>query len=571
MRKRCTAAILILSITASLLSFVANAEDNIRIFINDSQITSDVPPVIEYGRTLVPIRVIAEYLNCEVNWIAEENTAEIKNDRNVLRLPVGEYTYILNGRNIMADMPAKIINDRTFVPLRLVANCFNCRTIWNDSERAVYITEYPKYEDNPNALYEFGIIGKDDLNNDEYITVREALQLFLNIAGRYRSDFLREWYYGDTLAPLDYLDDSDKELLMSLANGTPVLTKDDILEIRIDDKLTNYEALKYIIRMLGSTYGCTDVIEELSLTEKAQIYDRAYEKGLIDEIDIDSSDLPIKRADFYKLIYKSLFVEFSRGGAGGISILNYADICLKRKENKNTVPTEKPEPVSHKISVDYTINDDMSVLWTIPDEYKDVITDDSHVEVGLYTADNEKIGGYMSIGIRTEISPEQLIQWLIRKQSEKAAYLRVRYDNYNTQTMSSDEEWIFDIAMPDIEISVEGDAIEPGEFTTFERQWVPKTITLAGGREFKKGAYYVITSYEHNYRKKEYNHVMSAIWKAETTSDTFDNSNPKNSLYCGGLDLDDMYIQEITVKGDAKSGFTLCVTPQSQNKFKVIK
>lgn len=549
----------------------AIAEKEVRIFINNNPIISDVPPVIEDGRTLVPIRVIAEHFNCEVNWIGEENTAEIKKDDNVLQFPINSDFYIENGKKLHTNETlSKIINNRTFVPLRYVADFLDCVTVWDDNEYAVYIAEYPEYEDNLNILYEFNIIDKEDLVKNEYITVQEALQVLSNILGG-SSYSLEEWYRGTTLAPLDYLDDSDKKLLLHLVYHSSVLNTDDATNIKLDNNITNYEALKYVTRMVGNTYGCTDSIEEISFNEKSQTYDRAYEKGLIDKINIDNADLPIKRADFYELIHKALFVEVSRGGAGGIMKFCHADSCFSRIQHKKHPKTEASEPIVHQISVDYTINEDMSVSWTTPDEYKDVITDDSHIEVGLYTEDNEKIGGYMSIGIRTELSPEQMIQWLLKNQTKKAAYLKVRHYNYNMKTNSTDEEWYFDIAMPDIEISFEGEEIKPGTFTAFNREWVPKTITLADGQTFKKGSYYMITSYSHNSRKEEYNHVSSAIWKADEDTEIFDNSDHHRNLNCGGLSLDDMHIQEITVNGNAKSGFKLCVTPESSDIFKVVE
>lgn len=560
MRKRCIAAAFILSVPALFLSVTANAEDNIRIFINDSEITSDVPPVIEDGRTLVPIRVISEKLNCSVEWLGGENTVEIKKDNTVMRLPIGGETYTVNDITISSGVPAKIINDRTFVPIRLVAENLDCTAVWDENERAVYVAEYPKYEDNFDVLYKLNIINEEDVNSGEYITVRDAPKTLIE-----KNSFtdLRGWYLNDALASFDDIDDSDKSLLLIISQGNA----QKISEINLDANFTNYDALKYITRTIADTYGCTDVAEEIGFTEVQQTYDRAYEKGLIDKIDIDSSNLPIKRADYYKLINKSLFIEYWSGGYVTQKTTR-AKLMFSQIENEKHKAKPK-QPIVHQISVDYTINEDMSVSWTTPDEYKDVITDDSHIEVGLYTEDNEKIGGYMSIGIRTELSPEWLIPWLLKNQTKKAAYLKVRYYNYNMKTNSTDEEWYFDIAMPDIEILFEGEEVKPGTFTAFNREWVPKAITLADGQTFKKGSYYMITSYSHNSRKEEYNHVSSAIWKADEDTEIFDNSDHHRNLNCGGLSLDDMHIQKITVNGNATSGFKLIVTPESTDIFKV--
>ena len=47
--------------------------------------------------------------------------------------------------------------------------------------------------------------------------------------------------------------------------------------------------------------------------------------------------------------------------------------------------------------------------------------------------------------------------------------------------------------------------ISPGIYTRFKKQWLPESISLAEGQLFKKGAYYLLTSYDHTYRNSKYN------------------------------------------------------------------
>lgn len=554
--------------------------DDIKIYINEKPIVSDAAPLIENDSTLVPIRTVSENMNCTVNWIAEERTVEIKNDNTVLRMPVDENKYTVNGKTRYSTVSAKIINDRTFVPIRFVAETFNCSAVWDDNERAVYIADYPVYNaDSSEALttlYALNIIDENDVG-EEYITTREALKLFRKFSGI--KPYLKDWYYGDTFASLDYLDDGDKELLLSLSKGNkPVLIKEDILSIKLEDNLTNCDAIKFIIRMIGNTYGCAEKSEELSFTEKEQIYNAAQKRGLIDEIDMTNADEPIGREEFYGLIYKSLFIEISVGGACGVQkyklIESKIDSMENKKHNAEKNQTEN-ETITHKISVDYTINDDMSVSWTVPDEYKEIFGEHCGMEVEMYTDDNEEITGYMSSAADTSEDAEWIIKQLITHYPEKAAYLRVKYylksyySDDNKLVNPPNEEWVFDIVLPDIEVAFEGDELKPGVFTRSEGEWIPQTITLADGYSFKKDLYYMITSYEHNYRNDKYNGIGRAIWKAEDNSSVFDNTRQKNSLLCGGLYPEDMHIQEIKVDGSAKSGFTLYVTPISTDKFEV--
>ncbi len=51
-----------------IVSSIAVAGNTIRIIVNGKQIYSDVPPFIQNGRTMVPIRFVSEALRANVRW-----------------------------------------------------------------------------------------------------------------------------------------------------------------------------------------------------------------------------------------------------------------------------------------------------------------------------------------------------------------------------------------------------------------------------------------------------------------------------------------------------------------------
>ncbi|MBS4959631.1 MAG: N-acetylmuramoyl-L-alanine amidase [Clostridiales bacterium] len=124
----------------------------IEIVINGEKITNyDVPPVIINDRTLVPARVIFEKLGGEVFW--NENTKEIYitcRDQVVV-LQIDNNKGSRNGVEFSMDVPAMIINDRTMIPARAVAEAVGCYVGWNDASRTVTIDdEAPKPDPEPN-------------------------------------------------------------------------------------------------------------------------------------------------------------------------------------------------------------------------------------------------------------------------------------------------------------------------------------------------------------------------------------------------------------------------------------
>ena len=48
------------------------------MYINSTEITLDTAPIVLSERTLVPVRAVAEGLDCDVNWNSGANTVEIE-------------------------------------------------------------------------------------------------------------------------------------------------------------------------------------------------------------------------------------------------------------------------------------------------------------------------------------------------------------------------------------------------------------------------------------------------------------------------------------------------------------
>ncbi|MGB4438328.1 MAG: copper amine oxidase N-terminal domain-containing protein, partial [Sedimentibacter sp.] len=96
-------------------------------------------PVIENGRTMVPLRAVFEVLNCDISWDAETSTAVVEKDSIKILIPANSNTAYINGVANNLDMPAKIVNDRIMVPLRFISEAIDKTVIWDDAEKTVLI------------------------------------------------------------------------------------------------------------------------------------------------------------------------------------------------------------------------------------------------------------------------------------------------------------------------------------------------------------------------------------------------------------------------------------------------
>lgn len=117
----------------------ASAAGEPQIVINGQTITSDAPPMLTNGRTLVPIRVISESLGAEVTWQASTRTVHIRHDGKNMILQIDNVSALVGYQAVTLDAPAVIVNARTMVPLRFVAEAMGAEVIWDAGSRSVLI------------------------------------------------------------------------------------------------------------------------------------------------------------------------------------------------------------------------------------------------------------------------------------------------------------------------------------------------------------------------------------------------------------------------------------------------
>jgi hypothetical protein len=104
---------------------------------NSPDIVMDVPPMIVNGRTLVPLRFLANALGAQVSWNEATRDVTIINGDRILVIPIGETTPELTALGM--EVPAQIIDGRTMVPLRFIAEFFGAEVTWNAETRTVEI------------------------------------------------------------------------------------------------------------------------------------------------------------------------------------------------------------------------------------------------------------------------------------------------------------------------------------------------------------------------------------------------------------------------------------------------
>ncbi|MFS1513005.1 copper amine oxidase N-terminal domain-containing protein [Chengkuizengella sp. SCS-71B] len=132
----------LLSIFLIITSSITYAA-GLQIKVDGVVIASDVKPEIMNNRTMVPVRVISENLGANVHWANSEVTLTKNNVKVILNL--NSTTAEVNGKKILLDIEPYIKNNRMFVPLRFIAETFECDV--NYSNFTVTINTNPLHID----------------------------------------------------------------------------------------------------------------------------------------------------------------------------------------------------------------------------------------------------------------------------------------------------------------------------------------------------------------------------------------------------------------------------------------
>lgn len=111
----------------------------------DGQAFTDpnMPAVSIDGRTMLPMRGISEELGCTVTWNEEARQVYAINDTHTIVFQIDSKTGYKNGETFTMDVPPMIVNDRTMLPVRALADALDVEVTWDDPTRTVYIGDVP--------------------------------------------------------------------------------------------------------------------------------------------------------------------------------------------------------------------------------------------------------------------------------------------------------------------------------------------------------------------------------------------------------------------------------------------
>jgi hypothetical protein len=107
--------------------------------VGGTSFAMDEAPFISNGRTLVPVRDLADAPGVQTSWDANVQKVTITMGSTVVELVIGSTAETINGAVSQMDVAPIVVNGRTYLPARYVAEAFGYTVSWDAATQTISI------------------------------------------------------------------------------------------------------------------------------------------------------------------------------------------------------------------------------------------------------------------------------------------------------------------------------------------------------------------------------------------------------------------------------------------------
>ena len=237
--------------------------DSIAVYVEGRRVNFDQPPVIQNGRTLVPIRATCEAMDITVDWDASQQRVVLTGGGSKFEMYIGQSRYYTENYSGSVynyfDVPPQIINGRTLLPIRVIAEFFGYRVSWDASANSVIIEGTPKisFKNYIGVWDTYSMHYAQSVDARIRITDVDTVSKILYVDYKVDEDSQSMWSFNDKLTIDDYPYKSIRLYYRetTLSNGKAALVT-DAFELLENDKVSIIldEAGNFGLGNAGGTY-----------------------------------------------------------------------------------------------------------------------------------------------------------------------------------------------------------------------------------------------------------------------------------------------------------------------------
>ena len=127
---------------STMIGTSVSANEIITVNLNGQKLNFDVQPQIIDGRTMVPMRKIFEELGAVVVWGEKNQEISAYTEKCSVHTKIGGERLLIckeESHAVELDVPPMIVDNRTFVPVRFIAEALDATVEWDEQNNAVNI------------------------------------------------------------------------------------------------------------------------------------------------------------------------------------------------------------------------------------------------------------------------------------------------------------------------------------------------------------------------------------------------------------------------------------------------
>ncbi|MEK3673700.1 copper amine oxidase N-terminal domain-containing protein [Paenibacillus sp. FSL R10-2771] len=136
----CLPLLLLILLSGTALAAPASAP-TITVEINNSTISTDIPPYLTQGTTMVPLNVVKHIPGITVAWNNGTKTVTIGRSGETITLVAGHKTALIGSKPTALPVASVLLKGRVMVPIRFIAEAADAHVAWNAATRIVYVAK----------------------------------------------------------------------------------------------------------------------------------------------------------------------------------------------------------------------------------------------------------------------------------------------------------------------------------------------------------------------------------------------------------------------------------------------
>lgn len=111
------------------------------VTLNGELLGFEEMPVREDDRLLVPMRFLFEKMGAEVEWDQATQTATVLQENDAVAFQINNRSATVNSQAQTMDVPARLINDKTMIPIRFLSENLGYTVEWDEETNMAIITK----------------------------------------------------------------------------------------------------------------------------------------------------------------------------------------------------------------------------------------------------------------------------------------------------------------------------------------------------------------------------------------------------------------------------------------------